>query len=216
MTISGVSQGRVKKIELEPNSRVLVTFSVPPTVVPKVDATAKISAGFFSADSRVLFNPGSDGAPALAEDQVIQGSMDPGITGKFAGPGRPGRLGDDRPSGHRQSAHRRRSARDASSPCSATMNAHGEPAKTSGDEAEKTMRSLQALCGPPRHHRSDIAAPVRHKQRGHPDPQPLGDVDPIQEHRCVGSIPCSQASTRDRERWASLPPTQGSMMTCER
>ena len=49
VTVSGVSQGRVKKIELEPNSRVLVSFSVPPTVVPKVDATANISAAFFSA-----------------------------------------------------------------------------------------------------------------------------------------------------------------------
>ena len=52
-----------------------------------MDATVKISAGFFSADSRVLFNPGSDGAPALAEDQVLQGAMDEGITGKFAGLG---------------------------------------------------------------------------------------------------------------------------------
>jgi len=144
VTVSGVSQGRAKRIELEPNSRVLVSFSVPPTVVPKVDASAKISAGFFSADSRVLFNPGSDGAPALAEDQVLQGAMDEGITGKFAG------LGDraDSVMIGLQAIANQRTADDLHTTLVAmqrALNAMESRLKTSGDEAEKTMRSLQAL-----------------------------------------------------------------------
>jgi phospholipid/cholesterol/gamma-HCH transport system substrate-binding protein len=134
----------VKRIELEPNSRVLVSFSVPPTVVPKVDATAKISAGFFSADSRMLFNPGSDGAPALAEDQVLQGAMDEGITGKFAG------LGDraDSVMIGLQAIANQRTADDLHTTLVAmqrALKAMESRLETSGDEAEKTMRSLQAL-----------------------------------------------------------------------
>jgi phospholipid/cholesterol/gamma-HCH transport system substrate-binding protein len=144
VTISGVSQGRIKKIELEPDNRVLVTFSVPPSLISKVDASAKISAGFFSADSKVLFFPGSDGAPVLGDDRVIQGTMDPGITGKFAG------LGDRADSvmiGLQQIANQR-TADDLHATMVAmqrTMNALENRLRSSGDEAEKTMRSLQTL-----------------------------------------------------------------------
>ena len=144
VTISGVSQGRVKRIELEPNSRVLVTFSVPPKVVPKVDATAKVTAGFFSADSRVLFNPGTESAPPLAEGQVIQGVMDEGLTGKVAG------LGDraDSVMIGLQAIANQRTADDLHTTLVSmqrALNAMESRLKTTGDEAEKTMRSLQAL-----------------------------------------------------------------------
>ncbi|HEU5153471.1 MAG TPA: MlaD family protein [Gemmatimonadales bacterium] len=144
VTISGVSQGRVKRIELEPNSRVLVTFSVPPNVVPKVDATAKVTAGFFSADARVLFNPGTESAPTLPDGQIIQGVMDEGITGKVAG------LGDraDSVMIGLQAIANQRTADDLHTTLVAmqrALNAMESRLKTTGDEAEKTMRSLQAL-----------------------------------------------------------------------
>ena len=146
VTISGVSQGRVKKIELEPDSKVLVTFSVPPEVVPKVDASAKISAGFFSADSKIIFDPGTQAAPPLAEGQTVQGIFDPGITGKFAG------LGDraDSVMLGLQAIANQRTADDLHATMVAlqrTMAAMESRLRTTGDEAEKTMRSLQSLTG---------------------------------------------------------------------
>jgi phospholipid/cholesterol/gamma-HCH transport system substrate-binding protein len=144
VTISGVSQGRVKKIELEPNNNVLVTFSLRPMVVPKVDASAKISSGFFSADSRVLFFPGSDAAPPLAENQVLQGVMETGITGKFAG------LGDraDSVMIGLQAIANQRTADDLHTTLVAmqrALNAMESRLRTTGDQADKTLNSLQTL-----------------------------------------------------------------------
>ena len=144
VTTSGVSQGRVKGIELEPNGRVLVTISVPPKVMPKVDATAKVTSGFFSADSRVLFNPGSEGAPSLPEGQILQGELDQGLTGKVAG------LGDraDSVMIGVQAIANQRTADDLHTTLVAmqrALNAMESRLKTTGDEAEKTMRSLQVL-----------------------------------------------------------------------
>ena len=57
-------------IELQDDHTVLVTISVPPGITPKVDAAARIQSGFFSADSKVLLDPGSDGAPFAASSAV--------------------------------------------------------------------------------------------------------------------------------------------------
>lgn len=144
VTISGVSQGKVKGIELQDDHTVLVTISVPPGITPKVDAAARIQSGFFSADSKVLFDPGSEGAPTLADGTVIEGIIDAGITGKFAG------LGDraDSVMIGLQAIANQRTADDLHATLvqlQRTMSAMESRLKTTGDEAEKTMRALQAV-----------------------------------------------------------------------
>ncbi|HXI20289.1 MAG TPA: MlaD family protein [Gemmatimonadales bacterium] len=84
VTVSGYPVGKVQEIDFQGPGRVLVTISLPPNLALKQDASAAISSGFFSSDSRVLLNPGSDSAPPLPEDGVIPGGVEGGLFAKGA------------------------------------------------------------------------------------------------------------------------------------
>ena len=73
VTISGVAVGKVRAIAFRERGKVLATVSLPPNLEIKVDARASISAGFFSADSRLVLDPGSPGEAPLPEGQPIIG-----------------------------------------------------------------------------------------------------------------------------------------------
>ncbi len=83
VTISGVVVGKVSALKLERPGRVMVTLSLPSSMELKADATASISSGFFSSDSRLLLNPGVSSEPFPAGG-IIQGRMEGGIFDKGA------------------------------------------------------------------------------------------------------------------------------------
>jgi len=82
--VSGVSVGKVEKIEFVDVGRVLVLVGLPPKIRPKVDASAKIVAVTLVGDYAVDFDPGRAGEP-LPTGRVILGSQDLGLTGKATG-----------------------------------------------------------------------------------------------------------------------------------
>lgn len=83
VTISGVIVGKVSALELERPGRVMVTLSLPSSLELKADASAAISSGFFSSDSRLMLDPGASSEPFPAGG-IIQGRMQGGIFEKGA------------------------------------------------------------------------------------------------------------------------------------
>jgi phospholipid/cholesterol/gamma-HCH transport system substrate-binding protein len=84
VTVSGYPVGKVQAIEFQGPGRVLVTITLPPDLPLRTDASATISSGFFSSDSRLVLFPGSDSAPPLPPDQVITGGLERGLFAKGA------------------------------------------------------------------------------------------------------------------------------------
>ncbi len=83
VTISGVGVGKVSAVTLERPGRVLVTLALPSALELKADASASISSGFFSSDSRLLLDPG-DSAEPFPAGGIIKGRMDGGVFEKGA------------------------------------------------------------------------------------------------------------------------------------
>lgn len=79
--ISGVTVGKVERIEFVDVGKVLVTASLPPKIRPRVDAEAKIVSISLVGDYAVDFDPGRSSEP-LPSGRVIIGIMDPGLTGR--------------------------------------------------------------------------------------------------------------------------------------
>ncbi|HJR17604.1 MAG TPA: MlaD family protein [Gemmatimonadales bacterium] len=79
--ISGVTVGKVTQIEFQDVGKVLVVVSLPPSIRPKVDASAEIVSVTLVGDYAVDFDPGSAAEP-LPAGRVILGSQDLGLTGK--------------------------------------------------------------------------------------------------------------------------------------
>src|SRR4051812_428126 len=77
--ISGVPVGKVENIELVDVGRVLVRFSLPERIKPKLDASATIVAVGFVGDAAIEFNPG-DAPNPLSRDKVIIGTRAVGLT----------------------------------------------------------------------------------------------------------------------------------------
>ena len=77
--ISGVPVGKVEHIELLDVGRVLVLFSIPERIKPKLDASATIVAVGFVGDAAIEFNPGDASVP-LSRDKVIIGTRASGLT----------------------------------------------------------------------------------------------------------------------------------------
>lgn len=143
VTISGVSKGKVKDIELQEGNRVLVSISLSPSVTPKTDATAAIESGFFSADSKLLFNPGVAGQP-LGEQTIIQGSLNKGLSGQASA------LGDRADSVMLgvQAIANQRTADDLHATLVSMqklMNTLSAKLPESSDEARQTLLSLRRL-----------------------------------------------------------------------
>jgi phospholipid/cholesterol/gamma-HCH transport system substrate-binding protein len=82
VTVSGYPVGKVKTIEFKEPGRVLVTVTLPPDLPLKTDASASISSGFFSSDSRLVLDPGTAAAPVLPQGTIINGSLERGIFAK--------------------------------------------------------------------------------------------------------------------------------------
>jgi len=82
--VSGVNVGKVQRIEFVDVGRVLVVASLPPTIHPKLDASAKIVSVTLVGDYAVDFDPGRATQP-LPPGQAIRGSQDLGLTGVATG-----------------------------------------------------------------------------------------------------------------------------------
>lgn len=77
--ISGVSVGKVERVQLADVGKVIVSVTLPDNIVPKVDATAKIVAVGFVGDAAVEFDPGR--APEnLSRQRVIIGTQEGGLS----------------------------------------------------------------------------------------------------------------------------------------
>ena len=72
LRISGVNVGKVESIEFQDVGKVLVEASLPPKIVPKVDASAEIVSVTLVGDYAVDFDPGQSGQP-LAPGTVLLG-----------------------------------------------------------------------------------------------------------------------------------------------
>ncbi len=79
--ISGVSVGKVERIEFRDVGKVHVTGSLPPTIKPRVDAKATIVSITLVGDYAVDFDPGR-AAELLPPGRVILGTQDLGLSGK--------------------------------------------------------------------------------------------------------------------------------------
>jgi phospholipid/cholesterol/gamma-HCH transport system substrate-binding protein len=81
LRISGVSVGKVERIEFVDVGRVLVTASLPEKIKPRVDATATIVSVTLVGDYAVDFDPGR-ASELLPHGRVILGTQDLGFSGK--------------------------------------------------------------------------------------------------------------------------------------
>lgn len=79
--VSGVSVGKVEKIEFIDVGKVMVTASLPTKIRPRVDAEAKIVSVTLVGDYAVDFDPGRAAEP-LPAGKVILGSQDLGLSGR--------------------------------------------------------------------------------------------------------------------------------------
>jgi phospholipid/cholesterol/gamma-HCH transport system substrate-binding protein len=79
--ISGVSVGKVEKIEFVDVGKVLVVASFPRKIRPRVDASARIVSVTLVGDYAVDFDPGRASEP-LPPGRLILGTQDLGLAGK--------------------------------------------------------------------------------------------------------------------------------------
>ncbi len=82
--ISGVKVGRVEKVEFVDVGDVVVTFTLPPKVVPKVDAHAVIVESIAFSEAIMHFYPGT-AAESLPSDAIIPGRQDTGLFDRASG-----------------------------------------------------------------------------------------------------------------------------------
>jgi phospholipid/cholesterol/gamma-HCH transport system substrate-binding protein len=79
--ISGVTVGKVERIEFVDVGKVLVTASLPDQITPKVDADAQIVSVSLVGDYAVDFHPGN-AAQRLPPGRVILGTQELGLSGR--------------------------------------------------------------------------------------------------------------------------------------
>ena len=72
VAVSGYPLGKVVSVEFKAPGDVRVTVSIPTTLDLRADASAQISSGVFSSDSRILLHPG------ISEEQLPDGAVIPG------------------------------------------------------------------------------------------------------------------------------------------
>ena len=76
--ISGVSVGKVERIQLVDVGKVLVLVKLPERIKPRMDATASIVAVGFVGDAAIEFDPG-DAPQLLTKDKIILGTQALGL-----------------------------------------------------------------------------------------------------------------------------------------
>jgi phospholipid/cholesterol/gamma-HCH transport system substrate-binding protein len=84
LRISGVSVGKVERIEFQDVGKVLVTASLPPRIKPKVDAGATIVSITLVGDYAVDFDPGR-AEELLPPGRVVLGTQEAGLSGRAMG-----------------------------------------------------------------------------------------------------------------------------------
>ena len=84
LRVSGVSVGKVERIEFQDVGKVLVTASLPPKIKPRVDAGATIVSVTLVGDYAVDFDPGRAGE-LLPPGRVILGTQEAGLSGRAMG-----------------------------------------------------------------------------------------------------------------------------------
>jgi phospholipid/cholesterol/gamma-HCH transport system substrate-binding protein len=78
VTVSGVQVGRVEEITLQDVGKVLVRVSLPPSITPRIDASAIVLSSNLVGDFVVEFDPGRASQP-LPEGQVVIGRTKSGF-----------------------------------------------------------------------------------------------------------------------------------------
>jgi phospholipid/cholesterol/gamma-HCH transport system substrate-binding protein len=79
--VSGVSVGKVERIEFMDVGKVMVTASLPDQIRPRVDAAAKIVSVSLVGDYAIDFDPGR-AAEVLVPGKVILGTQEVGLSGR--------------------------------------------------------------------------------------------------------------------------------------
>lgn len=82
--VSGVSVGKVERIEFQDVGKVLVIGSLPPKIKPKVDAGATIVSITLVGDYAVDLDPGR-AVELLPPGRLILGTQDAGLSGRAMG-----------------------------------------------------------------------------------------------------------------------------------
>ena len=82
--VSGVTVGKVERIEFQDVGKVLVIGSLPPKIKPRVDAGATIVSVTLVGDYAVDFDPGRSGEP-LPPGRVVLGTQEAGLSGRAMG-----------------------------------------------------------------------------------------------------------------------------------
>jgi phospholipid/cholesterol/gamma-HCH transport system substrate-binding protein len=148
--ISGVPVGKVERIELADVGKVIVSFTLPDRIVPKVDATAKIQAVGFVGDAAIELDPG-DAPQALSRQRVIIGTQEGGLTDIAQG------LGDRADSvllGAQQIVNKRTAdelyatltaLQGTLAAAERTMKVYGDPKQGPTAQLTRTMASLEQL-----------------------------------------------------------------------
>jgi phospholipid/cholesterol/gamma-HCH transport system substrate-binding protein len=144
VTVSGYPVGKVKSIQFKEPGRVLVTITLPPGLLLKTDASAAISSGFFSSDSRLILDPGSADSAPLPEKGMITGSLERGIFAKGSS------LADraDSVLVGVQAIANQKTANELTKTLQSlqqVLNTMNKRLPSTTDEAEKTMASLRRL-----------------------------------------------------------------------
>jgi len=143
--VSGVTMGAVENISFEEFGRVLVGISLSDKIVPKADASAKLTSIGLVGDMQIELNPGTADAP-LPEDQIIIGTQDKGLMTLG------GELGEQAKSvmsGFEELASKRLAddLHETLTAMQRMMNTYADTTRGPAAEMQTTMRSLQQLSG---------------------------------------------------------------------
>lgn len=143
--VSGVTMGAVESIAFEEFGRVLIGVSLSDRIVPKMDASAKLTSIGLVGDMQIELNPGTADTP-LPPGQIIIGSQDKGLMTLGS------ELGEQAKSvmsGFEELASERLAddLHETLEAMQRMMNTYSDTARGPAAEMQATMRSLQQLSG---------------------------------------------------------------------
>ncbi len=143
--VSGVTMGAVENITFEEFGRVLIGVSLSDRIVPKADASAKLTSIGLVGDMQIELNPGTAAEP-LPRDQIIIGSQDKGLMTLGSELGEQAR---SVMSGFEELASKRMAddLHETLEAMQRMMNTYSDTTRGPAAEMQTTMRSLQQLSG---------------------------------------------------------------------